>query len=437
LAVKKSEKQSNASGPTVTDALLKEIPVPRVLKIRQRYERPLLDDVEGTFLERLRDSRMLDAVRPGMAVAVGVGSRGIVNQSAIIRLLVSELKGCGANPFIFPAMGSHGGATADGQVKVLAALGITEETTGAHVRATMDVLRMGTAENGLTSWFDASAAQADAMILVNRIKPHVAFRGKFESGLMKMIAIGVGKQKGADTCHNLGMGRMAENIAALGRAGIATGKILFGVALLENGYHETCRVEVIPAAKIESEEATLQAEAKRLEPRILFDDLDVLIIDEIGKEISGSGFDTNVVGRYDTPYITSEVPRITRIACLDITDESRGNGFGLGMLDFTTRRAFDKFSFEETYPNCLTTTVPHGVKIPMVLKSDRQAIQAAIKTCNVLDFSRVRFARIKNTNLAHLLEISENLLDEAKAHPYMDIMSEPYELAFDADGNLF
>lgn len=434
---KRAKKPPTGSGPSVIDQLLQDVPIPRVLRIRQRYERPIMADVEATFLERLRGSGVLDTVKAGMSVAIGVGSRGITNQASIIRLLVSALKARGAVPFIVPAMGSHGGATADGQRKVLEALGISEETTGAPVRATMDVVKMGTAENGLASWFDAHAAAADGIVLVNRIKPHVAFRGTYESGLMKMIAIGLGKQKGADTCHNLGMGRMAENIAALGRSGLATGKIAFGIALLENGYHETCRIEVVPPSRIVAEEAILQAEAKRLEPRILFDDLDVLIIDEIGKEISGSGFDTNVVGRYDTPYITSEVPRITRIAALDITDQSRGNGFGLGMLDFTTRRAFEKFSFEETYPNCITTTVPHGVKIPMVLKSDRQVIQAAIKTCNVLDYSRVRFARIKNTNLAHLLEISENLLEEARAHEYMDVLSEPYELVFDSEGNLF
>ncbi len=431
------EKKETGSGPSVIDQLLRDVPIPRVLRIRQRYERPIIADVEATFLERLHGSDVLDTVKPGMSIAIGVGSRGITNQLPIIRLLVSVLKERGTAPFIVPAMGSHGGATADGQRKVLEALGVTEETTGAPIKAAMDVTMMGTAENGLTSWFDVHAAGADRIVVVNRIKPHVAFRGTYESGLMKMIAIGLGKQKGADTCHNLGMGRMAENIAALGRAGIATGKIAFGVALLENGYHETCRIEVIPASCIEAEEAILQVEAKRLEPRILFDDLDVLVIDEIGKEISGSGFDTNVVGRYDTPYITSEVPRITRIACLDITEQSRGNGFGLGMMDFTTRRAFEKFSFEETYPNCITTTIPHGVKIPMVLENDRQAIQAAIKTCNVLDYSRVRFARIKNTNLAHLLEISENLTEEARAHEYMDILSEPYEMVFDGDGNLF
>jgi hypothetical protein len=295
---------------------------------------------------------------------------------------------------------------------------------------------VGKAENGLTAWFDAYAAAADGIVLVNRVKPHVSFRGKYESGLMKMIAIGLGKQKGAEACHQLGMERMLDNIVAVGRKALSTGKILFGIALLENAYHETCRIEAIPGHRIEAEEVTLQAEAKRLEPRILFDRLDVLIIDEIGKNISGTGFDNNVVGRYHLPHMKSEGPIITRISVLDITDASHGNGNGLGIVDFTTERAFRKFSFEETYPNSLTSTVPASVKIPMVLKNDRQAIQAAIKTCNIADFRNVRLGRIRNTLEAHQMEVSENLIPEARAYPRMEIVSAPCELAFDKLGDL-
>ncbi len=419
------------------DTLLKDIPIPRVVKVGQKFERPIIANVEEVFGERLQHTRVLESVRPGMSIAVGVGSRGISNQPLIIRTLIGQLKAKGAKPFIFPAMGSHGGASAEGQQDLLARMGITEQAMGSPIRATMDVVDMGTAENGLTAWFDAYAAAADGIVLVNRIKPHVSFRGKYESGLMKMIAIGLGKQKGAEACHQLGMERMVDNIAALGRVGISTGKILFGVALLENAYHETCRIEVIPARDIEEQEVGLQAEAKRLEPRILFDQLDVLIIDEIGKNISGTGFDNNVVGRYHLPHMKSEGPFITRIAALDITDASHGNANGLGILDFTTNRALQKFSFNETYPNSLTSTVPTSAKIPMVLKNDRRAIQAAIKTCNIADFRQVRLARIKNTLEAHRMEISENLAPEAHANPRMEILSSPYEFAFNAEGNLW
>jgi hypothetical protein len=426
-----------SSGPDAIAALLQSIPIPRVVKIRQTFDRPIIADVEAVLHDRLRHSCVLEAIQPKTSIAVGIGSRGISNQPQIVRALIDQLKDRGASPFIFPAMGSHGGATAAGQQALLARMGITEQAMGAPVRATMDVVSMGTAENGLTAWFDAYAAAADGIVLVNRIKPHVSFRGKYESGLMKMVAIGLGKQKGAEACHQLGMERMLDNLVAMGRRALSTGKILFGVALLENAYHETCRIEAIPAHRIEEEEIALQAEAKRLEPRILFKRLDVLIIDEIGKNISGTGFDNNVVGRYHLPHMTSDGPFITRIAGLDITEASHGNGNGLGILDFTTLRAYRKFDFEETYPNSLTSTVPASAKIPMVLKTDRLAIQAAIKTCNIADFRNVRLGRIQNTLEAHRMEISENLITEARANPKMEIRSDAYEWEFNSEGNLW
>jgi hypothetical protein len=423
--------------PKAIDGLLDNIPVPRVLKIRQQFDRPLIGNVEAAVLDRLHSSRVLESVQPGMSIAIAVGSRGIANQPTVVRLLVSELKTKGAEPFIFPAMGSHGGATADGQKSLLERMGITEQAMGAPIRSTLDVVGMGRAENGLTTWFDAYAAAADGIVLVNRVKPHVSFRGKYESGLMKMIAVGLGKQKGAETCHQLGMEHIPDNIVAIGRKGLSTGKILFGVALVENAYHESCRIEVIPAHRIEEDEAALQAEAKRLEPRILFNQLDVLVIDEIGKNISGTGFDCNVVGRYHQPHMKSDGPFITRIAVLDITDASQGNGNGLGIVDFTTERVFRKFSFEETYPNALTSTVSASVKIPMVLKNDRLAIQAAIKTCNIMDFQNVRLGRIRNTLEIDQMEVSENLLDEVHADSRMETLSKPYGLVFNSKGNLW
>jgi hypothetical protein len=273
---------------------------------------------------------------------------------------------------------------------------------------------------------------------VNRIKPHTSFRGRIESGLVKMIVIGLGKQKGAETCHNLGYETMEENLLALGRAALSTGKILFGVGLIENAYHETCRVDVLPAAEIMEKEPALLAEARRLMPRIAVRKLDVLIIDEVGKNISGTGFDTNVVGRYptaDVP-ITPEDPRITRIGVLEITDASDGNGTGLGIADFTTERVFRKFNFAETYPNLLTSTTAAAAKIPMVLRNDRQAIQAAVKTCLIGDPKKVRMGRIQNTLTADRMEISENLVEEARANPRIRIVGPPRDLLFDAEGNL-
>ena len=418
------------------DNLLDNIPIPRMVTVKQRFERPVIADVAKELMAKLSAANVLAKIKPGQTVAIAVGSRGITNQPLLVKVLVEEIRKAGGDPFIVPAMGSHGGATAEGQKSMLIGMGITEEYVGAPIRATMETVQIGVSDNGLPVYVDKYAYEAGAIVIINRIKPHVAFRGKVESGLMKMITIGLGKQKGADICHELGFGRMAENIPAIARVTLAKTNLLFGVGLIENAYHETCRIEVLPKHEIEAREPELQAEAKRLAPKIYFDNLDVLIIDEIGKDISGTGFDTGVVGRYHTPFISGG-PQITRVAVLDITDKSHGNANGLGIVDFTTRRAYEKVDFEQTYPNSLTSTVPASVKIPMVLKSDRQAIQAAIKTCNILDKENVRMVRIKNTVALGEIAVSENLLPEVKANPYLEAVGSPYELAFDEKGNLF
>ena len=351
------------------DNLLDGVPIPRLIKVRQTFERPRIADVEAELVKKLRASSTLAKVKPGQRIAVTAGSRGITRLPLMLRVLAAEIKRVGGEPFLFPAMGSHGGATAQGQREMLIGMGITEEYVGAPIRATMETVEIGISGDGLPVHLDKYAHEADGIVVVNRIKPHVAFRGRCESGLMKMMVIGMGKQKGADICHALGAGKMAENILSMGRVMLARANIICALGILENAYHETARLEVLAREDIAAREPGLLEEAWRLYPKIYFDRLDVLIIDEIGKDISGTGFDTNVVGRYHTPY-ASGGPSITRIAVLDITEKSHGNGNGLGILDFTTRRAFDKFIFENTYPNALTSTVPTTVKIPMVLKND-------------------------------------------------------------------
>lgn len=419
-------------------ALLKDIPLPRMVPIETTFDRPVLADVGQAFLEKLHASRVLDAIRPGMSIAVGAGSRGIANVPLVTRLLLDELKKAGARPFLFPAMGSHGGATPEGQRAVLARMGFTEEKMGVPIKVTMDVVQVGSTPDGLPTYVDAFAAAADGIIVVNRIKPHTSFRGKIESGLGKMIVIGVGKQKGAETCHNLGYGRMEQNLVAMCRATLASGRILFGVGLIENAYHETSRVEIVPAAEIETQEPQLLEEARRLMPTVPILSLDVLLIDEVGKNISGTGFDPNVVGRYPTGDVTltDRDPRITRIAVLNITDVSDGNGTGLGLADFTTERVFRKFNFIETYCNLLTSTTAAVGKIPMVMRNDQQAIQAAIKTCLIGDHRKVRLARIKNTLSLDRTFVSENLVEEALRNPRTKIAGPAAEMAFDGDGNL-
>ncbi len=421
---------------TIFNVLLDPVPLPRMVKARQTYQRSVVVHPEAELFQQLKQSRVQSLVKRGMSIAITVGSRGISNQPILVRALVSELKKAGAEPFIIPAMGSHGGATAEGQKSILAGMGITEDSIGAPIRATMETVILGDAGQNLPVHIDKYAYEADGIVIINRIKPHVAFRGPYESGLAKMIAIGLGKQRGAEVCHRMGFGHMAKNIPTIAKKTIAETNIMFAVGLLENAYHETARIEVIPTNLLLDREPALQAEAKSLSAKLAFDRLDVLIMDEIGKDISGTGFDTNVVGRYHTPYISGG-PDITRVAVLDITNRSKGNGNGLGIVDMTTMRAFNKFKFEMSYPNALTSTVPLSVKIPMVLESDKHAIQAAIRTCNILDQKMVRLMRIKNTNDMDEVEISESLIKEVERNPYLQITSEPFDLSFDGNGNLF
>lgn len=418
------------------DRLLDPIVIPRMVKVRQTFERPIINDVVGELKAKLLAKNILAKILPGQKIAIAVGSRGISNLPALVKVLVEAIKSVGGNPFMVPAMGSHGGATAEGQRNMLIGMGYSEEYIGAPILATMETVQVGISENGFPVFFDKNAFEADATVIINRIKPHVAFRGPVESGLQKMITIGLGKQKGAGICHELGFGEMAVNIPAMAKVSLEKANILFAVGLLENAYHETCRIEVLANQEIAREEPALQAESKRLSPKLYFDKFDVLIIDEIGKNISGTGFDTNVVGRYHTPYCSGG-PDIKKVAVLDVTDVSHGNANGIGIVDFTTNRAFKKISFEDTYPNALTSTVAMSVKIPMILKNDKQAIQACIKTCNRLDRENVTVIRIKNTISLGEIEISESLVDCVGRNKYLEIISNREELTFTTQGNLF
>jgi hypothetical protein len=419
---------------SAVDSLLEPILIPEVLRVRQSFERPLVRDVAGEVVRGMEPA--LRDAKPGWRVAVTAGSRGISNMPLILKTVVQQLRKAGCEPFIFPAMGSHGGATAEGQRRMLEDMGITENCMEAPIKSSMETVVVGVAPNGRNVYMDKYASEADAVVVVNRVKPHVAFRGAYESGLMKMITIGMGKQQGADSAHRLGFGQMAENVLAYAKVIIAKKNILCAVGMIENAYHETAEVHVLRAAEIEAREPEMLRRAWKLYPRLFFDKLDVLVLDEIGKDISGTGFDTNILGRYHTPY-ASGGPDIARIGVLDITDKSHGNGNGLGILDFTTRRAFGKFDFEQSYPNSLTSTVPTSVKIPMVLKNDRQCIQAAIKTCNAQDRSAVSLVRIKNTVSLEEIQVSESLASYVKEHPSLEIIEAPGKLVFSEEGNLF
>jgi hypothetical protein len=420
----------------VIEELLEDIQIPRMARVRQIFPHPQALDVAGEIRRQIAEKGLLSSLKKGSRIAVAVGSRGIANLPLAVKTLGEEIRARGGEPFIVPAMGSHAGATAEGQAAMLRGMGYTEENVGMKISSSMETVELGRTQSGMPVLLDKLAHEADGIVITNRIKPHVCFRGPYESGLMKMITIGLGKQQGADIAHNLGFGHMPEHIPEIARESLKKMKLLFAVGVVENVFHETSTVALLRPEEIETQEPKILDSAREICPRLHFDTLDALIIDEIGKDISGSGFDTNIVGRYHSAWISGG-PKITRLLILDISAKSKGNGNGLGMADFTTRRAAEKFDFTQTYPNTLTATLTGGVKIPMTLPNDRQAIQACIKTSNLMDWSAARIVRIHNTLCLSEIEVSENMLPELAGDSRFEIASKPYPLAFDAAGNLF
>ena len=415
--------------------VLEDIPIPQMVRIRQKFDAAKIDNLSEVLEQELKKPGTVDQIKPGQQVAVAVGSRGVANIALFTKITIDAIKQAGGEPFIVPCMGSHGGATAEGQKEVLHHLGVTEEAMGAPIRSSMEVVKIDELPNGLPVYVDKIASTADAIVVINRVKPHTAFRGRIESGIMKMISIGLGKQKGAEACHQLGFKYMAENVPAMAKIMIEKLPIIFGVALVENAYDQTCRIEVLPAAQIEEREMQLLEEAKARLPKILFDQIDVLVIDYIGKNISGDGMDPNVTGRYPTPYAHGG-PDVSKMIVLDLTPETKGNANGVGTADFTTQRLVDKMDRAATFVNGLTSTVCAPTKISTTLDNDFYAIKAGVKTCNILDYTKCKLVRIQDTLHLGEIEISVNLLEEAKLHPDIEILTEPYDLQFDSEGNL-
>lgn len=416
--------------------LLRDIPVPKMAKVKVKFDDTKIDNLEQALLDELQQEHIQKKIQPGMEIAIAVGSRGLDRLVEITAATVRFLKDLGAKPFIVPSMGSHGGATAEGQREVLAHLGVTEESVNCEIRSSMEVVKIGELPNGLPVYVDQFAFKADGIVVINRVKPHTAFRGPVESGIMKMISIGLGKQKGAEACHQLGFKYMAENVPAMAKKIIEKTPILFGVATIENAFDKVARIEILAVEEIEEKEVELQKLAKQLLPKLYFEQLDVLVIDQIGKNISGDGMDPNITGRYPTPYAQGG-PDVNKMAVLDLTHETEGNANGVGTADFTTQRLVDKMDLEFTYANGLTSTVCAPTKIATTLANDKEAIQASIKTCNILDFTKVKMVRIKNTLEISEIEVSEALLEDVVNHPHMELISDLYELPFNEKGNLF
>jgi hypothetical protein len=419
-------------------ALRLDVTLPTMHRARQRFDAPVLEDIEGEVARQVR--RFAERLRPGMRVGITAGSRGVANIPRLVKAAGDAVRALGAEPFIIPAMGSHGGATAEGQIGMLAELGVTVASTGLEIVSSMDVREVGRLENGMPVYVAETALEADGVILLNRIKPHTDFNGPIESGLAKICAIGLGKQRGAETIHSYGVPGLATWMPAAARLIIERANVLFGLGVVENAYDETALVEAVATEGIAGpDEERLQAHAKALMASLPFDELDVLVVDQMGKNFSGTGMDTNVIGRMMVKGSEEYArPRITTIAVLDLSEASHGNATGLGLADFTTQRLVEQVDFAAFYINCLTGGIA-GVQrgqVPMILPTDRAAVSAAIRACGEPDASRVGVLHIKNTLQIGELELSASLLDRARELPHLDVDPDGHPLAFADDGRI-
>ena len=416
---------------------IRALELPTMRMIRQLFEVPPKVDV-SVEIDRQWDQIKDKLTFPDRKdTAVGVGSRGIANLAEVVRAVVANLKAAGLDPFIIPAMGSHGGATPEGQIDVLAARGITEESVGAPVKATMDVVPLGEV-NGIPVFLDKLAHAAAGLVLVNRIKPHTDFGGPTESGLIKMMAIGLGNQIGAEHYHRLSVVRdMYEIISTAGKALLEKSNFIFGVGLVENQEHETAIVKLILPHELETVEMALLKEAAGYMPRLPLEEIDLLIIDQMGKDISGAGIDPIVTGRYLCAHMTPKPgPKISRIFVRDLTDASEGCALGIGQADVTTRRLVDKIDFEATAINCLTSCGPEDARIPLAFSSDREAIAAVLMTLRPYTLDDLRIVHIKNTLELTRLLVSQGCVPQLETIAGVQFEVGTCKLEFDKNGNL-
>lgn len=410
--------------------------LPPMARLRQHLPTNSIENPARYVAEQLRSSGLQEKIRPHAKVAITAGSRGIGGLCDLLTGICAAVRMCGGEPFIVPAMGSHGGATADGQREVLRRLGVSEEALGIPVRSTMETHTVGVANNGAAAHVDRFAAEADGIIVLGRTKTHPESEGELASGLLKMCAIGLGKQTGAHEAHSHGLW---ESVRAVPKLQVVKSPILCGVAVVENGYREPCEVEVVPA----SYDAFLEADmwllkkAKQHLARIPFDELDLLVVDELGKTVSGAGMDPNVVGHWRNSGGPHE-PNYKRIVVLSLTHASLGNGLGIGMADFTTERFVNSYDPAVSYVNLLTASEPGGNTregpMPLALPSDREAAEVGL--FSALPGPAPRVCRIRNTACLDELWISDSLVPQANQNPKLDVLEDAVPLPFDERGNL-
>jgi hypothetical protein len=407
---------------------------PQLIKIRQRFDRGRLNDLRDALQSQLA---VLDgAIRTGATVAIAAGSRGIDNLALVVRVTAEYVKARGAHPFVVPAMGSHGGATAEGQSEILKLYGISEATIGAPIRSSMDVVELPRGDLSFRIFMDRHAHESDGVILVNRIKPHTDFHGRYESGLMKMALIGLGKLEGARAVHDFGVYGLRELIGSGASQVLSTGKILAGIGLVENAFHETLQIEVLKADAIAREEPRLLNLAKRHMPRLPVDAVDVLVVDRMGKDISGVGIDPNITGRIGVSgEQDAAAPRVGAMMVCDLTAETHGNAIGVGLADVITRRLFAKIDYESTYGNVITSSFLERGKVPVVAETDREAFDMALRSCGHVPEGRERIVRILDTLHLEDVYVSPAIVDEISDRNDVEVIGNSSQL-FDDSGSL-
>ncbi|WP_434510725.1 iron-sulfur cluster binding protein [Desulfitobacterium sp. AusDCA] len=404
-----------------------DIELPKFLKIKQNFSMQKVENVKQELLNKVT-GKLIGL--EGKRIAIGVGSRGISNIDLITKTLIYALKKAGAIPFIVPAMGSHGGATSEGQLAILSSLNVKPETMEVEFDASMDVEKIGYVDD-IPVYFSSSALRADFIIIIARIKPHTCFRGEVESGICKMLTIGLGKQIGASSLHSLGYNRFAEIIPKAASVVVSKAPILFAVGIIENAYDEIFKLEIVERNEIPliEREAHLLRESRQVMGKIILDEFDVLVIDEIGKEISGDGQDPNVTGLYNTKNISS-TNCFQKSVAFDLTEQSHGNACGVGAVDIITRTLFDKIDFVKTYANTFTSRELGAAKIPMVAATKEDALRIAVKTCRGNNTELQKIVWIKNTLKLGEIIVSESLLSEVKKNPQLEILTEAQKIKF-------
>ena len=411
--------------------------IPRVQQIRQTAPQPFVADVYTECRRVWKESKLAARIKPGMSIAVGCGSRGIKNHGLLAKATVDALLDLGAKPFVVAAMGSHGGATAEGQRNLLSHYQIDEAHLGVPAKTDMDAVQVGTNSWGEPVWHDKNALAADGLVTVSRIKPHTDFRGDFESGILKMLVIGLGKRHGADQHHRWGIRGLRDMMPETAKVLVEKTKFLGGLGILENAREQTARLEVVDRDDLFTREPILLKEAFGLLGRIPFEQLDVLIIGECGKNYSGAGIDPNVVGRLlieGHPHLETNKPQITRIGCLDISPDSDGNGTGIGIADLTTTRALKSIWNLPFEMNNLTARFLWRSKLPFSFGTDRECIEACVDTCWNPIFDKIRFAVIPNTLEVAEMWVSAPLVEEAKSIPGVEVLGEARALPFNEIG---